>query len=133
MPRIVRTSTLHVAPQQPDTELPEGDATDAFDPPADADANAPTTATTAPPATEAAPVRRRGRPPRVVTAAPALAPAPAQPAPTAPASMPQLTADTLQGLGLLYVLARSMGVTPDQAADTLRAALRAHDELTGSV
>jgi hypothetical protein len=47
--------------------------------------------------------------------------------------MPQLTADTLQGLGLLYVLARSMGVTPDQAADTLRAALRAHDELTGSV
>jgi hypothetical protein len=86
---------------------------------------------TAPSEAPAAPEKRQRRARGQLGVAAAAATVPT--AAAVPANLPTLTAGTLQGLGLLYVLSRSMGVAPDQAVSLLREAISAHDALTAPV
>jgi hypothetical protein len=119
--RVIRqASTLAVAPSN--------EALDAqHEPDAQAEAQSEPEV---PPAPEAPRRRRRGSAAATAPAAPANAETAPAAAPSVPANLPTLSAQTLQGLGLLYVLARSMGTTPDVAVQLLREAIAAHDELS---
>jgi hypothetical protein len=90
--------------------------------PNDLGARATTPPPSPPPAAVPAPEpqRRRGRQPAVPAAVVAPAPAP-------PAGLP--SAQALQGLGLLYVIARGSDLDVDDVVNLLRAAIAAHDAL----